>query len=236
MGNSSHSLTDSLHKIKELTSYNEWIYGNIKKAVSGNVLEIGCGIGNITDFLMKDAKKVTATDIDLSYINYAKKKYSKSGRVKVLKMDIMKPGKTIKKNYYDTAVMLNVLEHIKDDAKALRNACMALKKGGKFVILVPAVQAIYGEMDRELGHYKRYGKKDMKSLFEGSGMKINEIFYSNFPGMFGWFISGKVMKNKKIPLNQARVFDRYVLPVVKLTESVIKPFLGQSLIVIAEKK
>ncbi len=232
----SKSLTDSLHKIKELASYNEWIYNNIKKHVRGKVLEIGCGIGNITDYLIKDAVNVTATDIDDSYIKYAKKKYLKSRKVKIIKMDIMKPNKKIIKEKYDTVVMLNVLEHIKDDSKAVKNACAALKKGGKFIILVPAMQWIYGETDRALGHHKRYEKKDIEKLFKNSQMEIKEIFYSNLPGMFGWFISGRIFKEKKIPINQARIFDRYVLPVVKLTESVIKPFMGQSLIATAEKK
>ena len=93
---SGHSLTDSLQKISSLNNYNSWIYENIKKGVSGRVLEIGCGIGNITDYLLKDGSEVCAADIDDDYIKYTAKKYKGRKNVKVIKLDINKPGKKIK--------------------------------------------------------------------------------------------------------------------------------------------
>ncbi|MBN2753626.1 MAG: class I SAM-dependent methyltransferase [Candidatus Goldbacteria bacterium] len=232
---SKHSLTDSLHKISNLQNYNSWIYENIKKGISGRVLEIGCGIGNITDFILKDSRQVCAADIDGNYLKYACKKYKGNKKVKVKKLDIIKPGNKIKKGGYDTAVMLNVLEHIKDEKKAVVNVKNALVKNGKFVILVPAMQSIYGEMDKALGHHKRYNKAELKKLLEDNGFKIIDIFYLNFAGIIGWYFSGRILKKSHIPDNQAKIFDRYILPVTKPCERLIKPPAGQSIVAIAQK-
>ncbi len=232
---SGHSLTDSLHKISSLNNYNSWIYENIKKGVSGRVLEIGCGIGNITDYLLKDGSEVCAADIDDDYIKYTAKKYKGRKNVKVIKLDINKPGKKIKSGGYDTAVMLNVLEHIKDEGRAVKNVKQSLAKGGKFVILVPAMQAIYGEMDKALGHHKRYNKTELKALLEKNGFKIQDIFYLNFAGIIGWYFSGRILKKSHIPENQAKIFDKYILPVTRPFERFLKPPAGQSIVAIAEK-
>ncbi|PKL91389.1 MAG: hypothetical protein CVV21_09250 [Candidatus Goldiibacteriota bacterium HGW-Goldbacteria-1] len=232
---SKHSLTDSLNKISNLQNYNSWIYENIKKGISGRVLEIGCGIGNITDFILKDSQEVCASDIDDSYLKYACKKYKGNKKVKVTKIDIIKPGNKIAKGKYDTAVMLNVLEHIKDEKKAVVNVKNALVKNGKFVILVPAMKSIYGEMDKALGHYKRYNKTELKELLEKNGFKILDIFYLNFAGIIGWYFSGRILKKSCIPDNQAKFFDRYILSFTKPCERLIKPPAGQSIVAIAQK-
>jgi SAM-dependent methyltransferase len=230
------SLTDSLYKLKDVHNYNKWIFENISEGVGHNIIEFGCGLGNITDFLVKEGNKVTAVDINEEFVKYAAKKYAGNKNVKVMKMDLLKPDKKIKSAGYDTAILLNVLEHIKDDAGAVRNAASVLGPKGKFLVLVPALQGIYGTMDRAVGHYKRYEKAGLKKLMEDNGFEVKKIFYLNSIGVFGWFINGRILNRKDISSRQAMIFDRIILPFIKPLERFVKPFFGQSLVVIAEKK
>ena len=59
----------------------------------------------------------------------------------------------------DSCVCLNVLEHIEDDRRALENMASVLTPSGVIVLLVPASNALYGPIDRNLGHFRRYTRK-----------------------------------------------------------------------------
>ena len=220
---------------ENVNNYNKWIYGNLKEGVRGDVIEFGCGIGNITDYIVHDADTITGIDYVNEFVDYAKDKYKENSKVNISFGDLMDLNEGIRSKKYDTAILLNVLEHIEDDGKALRNIGEVLKDSGKLLLLVPAMQFIYGTLDSAFGHFKRYGKKDMAELLKNNGYKINKMFYMNGVGSFGWFFAGRVMKKKVIPENQAKIFDRLILPVIRPFEKIVKPAFGQSLIVIAEK-
>ena len=76
-------------------------------------------------------------------------------------------NKTIKnvKNEYDTILYLHVLEHIENDQDEIREAEKRLKKGGHLLIMVPAHQKIYSNLDRAVGHYRRYERDFFKDKF-----------------------------------------------------------------------
>jgi hypothetical protein len=57
----------------------------------------------------------------------------------------------------------------------------------------------------------------------------------NFLGLFGWFLNGRIFKKKELPEKQTKLFDKLV-PFLGLTEKIIRPPLGQSLILVAQKK
>ena len=61
----------------------------------------------------------------------------------------------------DSVVCLNVLEHIADDRAALGAMSEIVVPGGVIVLLVPAFDALYGPIDRNLGHYRRYRRRSL---------------------------------------------------------------------------
>jgi hypothetical protein len=110
-----------------------------------------------------------------------------------------------------------------------------LQPGGRLIILVPALNILYGSMDVSFGHYRRYNKKKLKLLIQGQDLDIVKFYYLNSLGLFGWFINGRILKNEELPEYQTKLFDKLV-PFLGLAEKIIKPPLGQSLILIAQKK
>ena len=54
---------------------------------------------------------------------------------------------------YDTVICSNVLEHIEDDVRALRNIRTLLKPGGRLLLYVPATPRLYCAIDRHVGHH-----------------------------------------------------------------------------------
>jgi SAM-dependent methyltransferase len=130
----------------------------------------------------------------------------------------------------DTVVALNVVEHIEDDVGALRTIGSLLPNGGNVVILVPALQAIYGELDRELGHFRRYGRASLAAAFRQAGLTVSALFWFNRVGVAGWWFNGRVRGVKRISVEQLKQFDALV-PILRLERFLPLPF-GQSLVAV----
>ena len=205
--------------------YNNWLLKRAGKYLKGDILEVGAGIGNFTSKLSKYGK-VTAIDNDQNYknANYG---------------DIEKGEYFFGNKKFDSIVCMNVLEHIKDDKKALGNMFSLLKKNGKLILLVPAHEWAYGQMDKELGHFRRYSKGEVENKilnfkFLSRSVTILNSHYLNWLGLVGWFINGRVLGRKIIPENQLGIFDYIARPFLLLEKFVSPPF-GISVLAIGQK-
>lgn len=134
----------------------------------------------------------------------------------------------------DSILCSNVLEHIDDDAGALRNMRAALKEGGRLVLVVPAGPWLYGSMDKVLEHRRRYSKKALIGLLSHEGFDVETAFSMNKPGVLGWLMNGKVWRRKTLGKVQMKLFNALV-PVFKVVDPLL-PWTGLSLVVVARKR
>jgi len=216
-------------------TYNKWLYDQCEKHLGRRILETGSGIGNITKLLL-DRDEIVATDIIDFYLNELRLNFSAFQNVKVRKLNLLDEDAvrgTAKNFEIDTVLSLNVLEHIQNDLRALRNINCLLNLEGHLVLLVPAHQALFSGIDRHLGHFRRYSRPGLRDRLEQSGFEIVELRYLNLIGAIGWFVNGKLLRRKLLPSRQIRVFDL----VVKLLafEKWIYPPFGLSVLAIARK-
>lgn len=227
----------SLLLLSKRFNYNRWIYNNIKDFIGDNILEVGAGIGNITDFIIFK-QKLTLIDINPDYINYLQEKYAflDKSNFSVYHVDIQDiQSSPLQGKKFDTVICLNILEHLGNDRLAVENMTSLLLPGGKLIILIPALKSLYGSMDISFEHRRRYNKKDLKMLIRDRNLKIVRLYYMNFLGLLGWFFNGRILKKKALPENQTKLFDKLV-PLMGITEKLIKPPWGQSLILVAQKQ
>ncbi len=223
---------DTLEIMQKATQYNSWLFSKIKPHLGGRILEVGSGIGSFT-LLLKEIGEVWAGDINKNYLKYLKKRFAKEVRVGYVNIE--------KKKYFfgdmkfDCVVCLNVLEHIKNEEKALKNIHKLLKKGGKLILLVPAHKSLYSEFDRKIGHYRRYSLKEVSLKLNYSSFKVLDIYYLNFFGVLGWLLFFKLLKFKKMSKFGVRFFNFFAF-VFLFPERLIKPFFGLSVFAIATKK
>lgn len=110
-----------------------------------------------------------------------------------------------------------------------------LNKEGKMVILVPAFQWLFNQFDTNLDHQRRYSMQSLSQLFQENGFSVVYQRYFNFIGMLGWFFSGSVLRKKMIPKQQMRGYDTLV-PFWKLLDYPLKQTMGNSIIMVAQKK
>ena len=131
---------------------------------------------------------------------------------------------------------VNVLEHIEDDREALRSFHRVLIPGGHVLIWVPAVQAAYGPLDAELGHFRRYSKASLRAAFEAAGLDIVTLRYSNPIGLLGWMFNARVLKSREHSIRQVRMFDNYIAPWALPGERLRPPPIGLSLIAVGRRR
>jgi hypothetical protein len=130
-------------------------------------------------------------------------------------------------------MMLNVLEHIEDDAHCLRVLKGLLQPEGKLLILVPALPWLYSEYDRSISHYRRYTKHSLRQVVEGQGFRIRKLAYFNALGIAGWWVRFCLLKQTQFEPKSVRLFN-ILSPALQAVERLVPPPLGLSLVVVAE--
>ncbi len=133
---------------------------------------------------------------------------------------------------FDTGILSTVLEHSAADAGALRRFHQILGPGGKLLLVVPALQAIYGSMDREVGHHRRYGRHGLMQLVADAGFHVDRMRALNPFGVAGWVLNGQLLRRTGVPEVQLRIYDR-IAPVLAAIERRWEPPVGLSLFCVA---
>lgn len=223
---------ESLRVMSKASWYNLWIFEQLKPHLGEKVFEVGSGIGNFTKLISKNTDETVASDIRKGYLVRLRK--TKGKNTKVIYADVEKPKYSSEVKNFSSIVCLNVLEHIKDDQKTLNNFRKILRKKGRLLLLVPAHMAFYGQLDKGLGHYRRYNKKNLSKKIKKAGFKIVSIKYLNALAGLGWFLNARVLNKKVISTSNITIFSMLARPFLFL-EKFIEPPFGLSVFVIAEK-
>lgn len=230
----------TLEVIAKADKFNRWMYQTIKPYCNGKVLEIGSGIGNISAFFMEDEFEIMLTDIRTGYCDKLESTFQSNPfflgtEVMDLTDEEFEAKFASHIGQYDTVFALNVVEHIYDDSLALKNCRKLLNSNGQLIILVPSYQKLYNGFDKELGHYRRYTKSLLSSVFHKNNFKIIHKQYFNFIGIFGWYVTGSLMKKDSIPGGQMKLYNTLV-PIFKIIDKLILNSAGLSTIVVGKKE
>ena len=202
------------------------------------ILEIGCGTGGNLEILSKWGK-VTGLDISERALDFCRKRGFNNlllGRVEEMNFP---------NGSFDLVIALDVLEHLKEDKRVIRESWRVLKEGGCFLATVPAYQFLWSEHDEALEHYRRYSLLDFSNKLRQAGFNIVKMSYLVsfvFPAVLGYRILRKILfpKSKK---NIAYVFlpkpiNFFFTILLKLESFLLKYFnlpFGTSIICIAQK-
>lgn len=153
----------------------KWIYEKIYKYVPppANIVEVGCGSGNISHFLSGKGYHVTGCDyFDKAFA------YSQTNFKKVIGNALSLP---FKHQSYDIVCFFDVIEHFDKDLILLKEARRILKPHGMIAITVPANMSLWSYFDIESCHKRRYTKKEVLSLLISSRFKPLSVNYMFLP-------------------------------------------------------
>jgi SAM-dependent methyltransferase len=133
-----------------------------------------------------------------------------------------------------TALCINVLEHVTDDAAAMAAMADVVEPGGTVAVLVPAHPALYGPYDEMEGHFRRYSRRGLRTLLTGSGLEVVRLHRFNLVGAAGWWFQYRLLKRRIHGQGHFRVLQA-ALPVLRAVEARVKPPFGLSLVAVAKK-
>lgn len=215
----------------EAANYRQAIVREFEQYLRGHLLEVGCGIGQMTrEFqLLSGIQRITCIEPDPGFASQHARDISGAELVvgTVENLPIATEA--------DSIVSINVLEHIEHDKEEMaRYACLLRKRRGHLCALVPARPEIYAPIDKDFGHFRRYTASELREKLEGAGFRVERIHYFNIVGYFAWWFTFCLRKQRSFGIQQVRFYDRVIFPIVNTLESTLaRPPIGQSLIAIA---
>lgn len=226
--------TLTLSILEGAVAYHRWIFDKIRPYLGKDILEVGCGIGSLTDLLLRQGRVIVA-DLNEEYLRTVGDKFRTHPNLKeILIWDVQQEPPKHLHMAIDTIVCSNVLEHVRDDDSVLKIFFQLLPLEGKAIFLVPALKGLYNVLDKELSHFRRYSKKEMMQKLTANGFKICHLEFFNFFGILGWFTNGTLLRRRLLSGRQVSLFNRLV-PFFIQMEKIIPNLAGQSLIAIGEK-
>ncbi|MBS1759091.1 MAG: hypothetical protein JST23_03125 [Bacteroidetes bacterium] len=164
------------------------VYSFLKKEknIFDHILDIGSGDVFILNNLQKQNLAIKYTAVDTEYTNDI---------INILKsnnnsapINFLKSTEEITKgvNDFDGLLLLDVLEHCKDDHSVLTNSISKIQneKNAAILITVPAFQSLFSEHDKILNHYRRYGRKQLISLCIANNLVVKKSGYFFFSLVF----------------------------------------------------
>lgn len=222
----------TLERMAAAQAFNRWMFDRIGPWIGRRILEVGSGVGNMSQFFA-DGEHLVLTDTDAGYRERLRQRFAGRANVAVRELSLPHVPDGLAAERFDTIVCLNVLEHIEDDRGSLAAMRRLLSPGGRLVLLVPALPWLYGSLDRALGHYRRYTAGLLRERYREAQLLVEHLEYFNLAGMPGWWLAGRVLKREIIPTSALGLYERLV-PLFRL-ERFLPWRLGQSLIAIGRR-
>lgn len=157
------------------------------------ILEMGCGTGS-NIHLLRSFGEVDAVEPD----GPARELAAKRTGIEV-KGGLLPDGVDLEDAAYDLIAMLDVLEHIPEDAPALKALAPKLAPGGRILVTVPAGPNLWSAHDVAHHHQRRYTADTLRAVFEGAGYRVRHLTHFNtilYPLVVAARAAGRMLKRE----------------------------------------
>ncbi len=220
-----------LEALAHLENYTDAILHRFAPFLHGRVLEVGAGIGNFAALYVDRIDEALLVEPAANLYPRLTERFASRPSIRcfagILDDAAPAPGT------FDAAVMVNVLEHVRDDGATLRQLRTALRPDGRLLLFVPALPILYGALDAEMGHERRYTRASLREVVEASGFQIDTLEYFDSFGVLPWFVVGRVLRRRFVDPAGAQLYDRLVVPGLSRIERRVSLPFGKNLILVA---
>ena len=224
---------DELELFQHAKNWKIYFSRQVKPFIKGSVLEVGAGIG-ATTLLLNDgtASKWLMLEPDKQMIASLKKKMEEKG----FPANCQLQTGTIDQltETFDTIIYIDVLEHIEADAEEMRKAASLLNPGGHIIVLSPAFQFLYNPFDKVIGHYRRYNKRMLRKISAPLLQIVSNDYYDSV-GYFAALMNKLLLRQKYPTIKQVLFWDRWMIPISKITDKLFFHSFGKAIIAIWKK-
>ena len=138
------------------------------------LLDIGCGLGDVLAGLTGDFE-MFGFDYAASNVRIASRRLKR--KAEICQASIYELP--YESSSMDVGICLEVLEHIEDDARAVREIARVLKPGGFLVAAVPYTY-YWPQYKAMMGHFRHYTRESFARLMNDNGLRT-EAYLPNYP-------------------------------------------------------
>jgi hypothetical protein len=194
---------------------------------SSSVVEFGAGTGTLAEVWRSEfGMDPICIEIDPELIKILKAKgFTTSESIRDLSSEI---------SFIYTS---NVLEHIEDDINALIKIRERMQQGGKIAIYVPALPMLFSDLDRHVGHFRRYEKKELVHKVKMAGFEIEKCFYNDCLGVLASLSLRLLGYKSRTGLGSKKsllIYDKFIYPVSMILDKLVfKHVIGKNLFLFA---
>lgn len=221
-----------LAAMSHAANYHRWIIDEFAPYLGQSVAEIGAGIGTVSGLLLeKNIRRLVAFEpCGTNFLLLEEKLRHEARATAVHGLASARQGS----EHFDSVVLLNVLEHIEHDAQAVSETRHLLGPHGHVLLFVPALDFLFSNTDRDIGHLRRYSRDGICRLVTEAGFSIVKARYFDIAGIIPWYINFVLLRGS---FNRDRIalYDMYVVPPMRLLETMMPPVIGKNLLVIGRK-
>jgi SAM-dependent methyltransferase len=224
-----------LEVLADMPNYHSWIMSWFSHHIRGRVVEYGAGTGTFSKYLRPLAQSLTLIEPSLNLHPALEECFLGDTSVVIQAVTLEEHVQRTASATIDTAILVNVLEHIEDDTSALAELSRIVTPGGYVLIFVPALAFLMSRLDRLLGHFRRYKSIELKQKLREAGLDVVTCRYFDFPGILPWFLINKLLGSTSFSPALVKFYDRAAVPMARRAEALIAPPWGKNLIVVSRR-
>ena len=208
----------------------------LRPFVTGDVLEVGAGIGSNTPYLDCKGERGQWVCLEPDPRLGVELVRSLEGAPGPRKYEFvcgtlqsLAAGRK-----FDTIVYIDVLEHIENDRGELLAAASRLRPNGCVIVLSPAHQWLFTAFDAAIGHYRRYNKSMLRQLTPPA-LRAERVSYLDSVGLIASTANKLFLKQSMPTSAQLELWDRWMIPVSTVLDRLLCYSLGKSIVGIWRK-
>jgi SAM-dependent methyltransferase len=224
-----------LNSLTGTPNYLSWLTRVLRPHLGDTVIEIGAGLGNMTGRLMSKRLRYVAGEKDALYLHALRNRFLRTPSVTVCKLDPEAPADFEPwKGQFESALCVNLLESVENPKAVLASLATCLTQSGAVIVLVPQGKALFGSLDRAMGHRRRFSAAELRGTFEELGFGIEREHQINKVGALGWWFSSRILRRSRISRPALKLWDKSVWLLRRIDP--LLPWRGLSLVMVARLK
>ena len=218
--------------MRSAANYRRWIVEGLAPYLGKKVAEVGAGIGSITRVILEHpVDHLVAFEPSSNMFPQLAAVVRSEPRATAVH-GVFGAGQAGQE--FDSIAYINVLEHVEREREELSAAHAALRPGGHLLVFVPALAWLFSSFDREVGHFRRYSRDALERVVTHAGFEVVESRYFDIAGILPWYVHFNLL-GLGMGRGSVSLYDRLVVPPMRLLEGAVRPPLGKNLLLVARR-
>ncbi len=218
---------DELELFAQATNWKTYWTSRIAPFIKGDVLEVGAGLGANSEILSSFSRgRYVCLEPDAGLIQQLQDRLKTKIPVETVNGVV---ASLAHDEQFDTAIYIDVLEHIEDDQAELARIAKHIRPNGHIIVLSPAYQALWSPFDRALGHHRRYSRSALVRCTP-PGSSVIRVEHLDTLGSVLSLANRLILRRSYPTLSQILFWDGRIVPVSRRIDRLTGLRIGKSIL------